>query len=113
MLLVCPLRKHLTFTFGSIDSSDLRDVRHAEHLQLANLSGTRILVRKPSANELKVFSARRILKNRNALCDAAMHKVSGFERPAPSESIDITMTSTGATGSSIPRPAKQAPEWGE
>jgi hypothetical protein len=82
MLLVSPLRKHPTFTFGSIDSRDLRDVRHAEHPQLANLPGPCILIRKPSANELKVFSAWRVLKNRDSLRDAAMHKVRRFERPS-------------------------------
>ena len=67
MELVGPLRKHLTFTFGSIDSRDLRDVRHAEHPQLANLPCACILIGKPSADELMIFSAWRILKNRNSL----------------------------------------------
>ena len=81
MLLVGPLRKHLTFTFGSIDSGDFHDIRDAEHLQLANLSGPCILILKPSANELKVFSAWRVLKNRDSLRDATLHKVRRFERP--------------------------------
>ena len=67
MLLVAPLRKHLTFTFGSIDFGDLRNIRHAEHPQLANLSCRFILIRNPSVDELMVFSARRVCKNRNSL----------------------------------------------
>ena len=100
MMLVGPLRKRLTFTFGSIDSGDSCDVRHAKHLQLANLPGRRILIRKPSANELKVFPAWRVLKDRNSLRDAAMHEVGRFERASAAGINDTTMTSAGATGSS-------------
>ena len=99
MLLVGPLRKHLTFTFGSIDFRDLRNVRHAEHPQLANLPGPRTLRRKPSANELKVFFAWRVLKNRDPLRDATLQRSAASSAPAPPESIDATMTSAGATGS--------------
>jgi len=80
--MVAPLRKHLTFTFGSIDSGDFRNVGHAEHPQLANLSYPCILIGKPAANELIVFSGRRVLKNRYSLCDAALHEVRGFKRPS-------------------------------
>ncbi len=67
MLLIAPLRKYLTFTFGSIDSGDLHDIRHTKRRQLANLPCPCILIGKPSADELIVFSARRVIKNRNSL----------------------------------------------
>ena len=67
MLLVAPWRKHLTFTFGSIDSGDLHDIRHAQRPQLANLPCPCILIREPPADELMVFSTRRVDKNRNSL----------------------------------------------
>ena len=66
-MLVAPWRKHLTFTFGSIDPGDLHDIRHAKRPQLANLPCTLILVRKPPADELMVFSTRSVHKNRNSL----------------------------------------------
>ena len=80
-MLVAPWRKHLTFTFGSIDSGDLHDIRHAKRPQLANLPCARILVRESPADELVVFSTRRVGKNRNACRDAAVHEVRRFERP--------------------------------
>jgi hypothetical protein len=43
-LLVGPLRKHLTFISGSIDSGDLHDIRHAKRPQLANLRCSFILI---------------------------------------------------------------------
>ena len=66
-MLVAPWGKHLTFTFGSIDSGDLHDIRHAKRPQLANLLCRPILVREPPADELLVFSTRGIHKNRNSL----------------------------------------------
>ena len=81
-MLVAPRRKHLSFTFGSnVSSGDLHDIRHAKPPQLANLPCARILVRESSADELVVFSTRRVHKNRNSLCDAALHEVRRFERP--------------------------------
>jgi len=81
-MFVAPWRKRLTFTFGSnVDSGDLHDIRHAKRPQLANLRCARILVREPPADELVVFSTRRVHKNRNSLCDAALHEVRRFERP--------------------------------
>ena len=67
MLLVDPLRKHQTFIFGSIDLGDLNDIHHAKRPQLANLSCPFILIGKPSADELRGFSAQRIFKNRDLL----------------------------------------------
>ena len=82
LMLVAPLRKHATFTFGSdVGFRDLHDIRHAKPLQLANLPCTRILVRKPPTDELVVFSTRRVGKNRNSLRDAALHEVRRFEGP--------------------------------
>ena len=81
-MLVAPWRKHLSFTFGSsIGSGNFHNIRHAERPQLANLPRARILVRKPPADELVVFSTRRIGKNRNARRDAALHEVRRFESP--------------------------------
>jgi hypothetical protein len=82
LMLVAPWRKHLTFTFGSsVGSGDFYNIRHAKRRQLANLPCGRILVREPPADELVVFSTRRIGKNRNARRDAALHEVRRFERP--------------------------------
>ena len=84
LTLVAPWRKNLAFAFGSIAGSrDLHDIRHSKRLQLAYLTRARILVREPPANELVVFSTRRIGKNRNARRDAALHEVSSLERPSP------------------------------
>jgi len=82
LMLVAPWWKHLTFTFGSnVGSGDLHDIRHAKRPQLANLPCAPILVREPPADELVVFATRRVAKNRNSLCDAALHEVRRFERP--------------------------------
>ena len=81
-MLVAPSRKHLGFTFGSnVGSGDLHDIRHAKPSQLANLPCTRILVREPPADELVVFSTRRVGKNRNSRRDAALHEIRRFKRP--------------------------------
>ena len=81
-MLVAPWRKHLGFTFGSnVGSGDLHDIRHAKPPQLANLPCTRILVREPPADELVVFSTRRVGKNRNSRRDAALHEIRRFKRP--------------------------------
>src|SRR6516165_11007877 len=67
LMLVAPWRKHLAFAFGSsFGSGDLQDIRHAKPPQLANLSRASILVRESPADELVVFPARRVGKNRNA-----------------------------------------------
>ena len=80
-MLVAPSRKHLGFTFGSnVGSGDLHNIRHAKLPQLANLPCTRILVRKSAADELMVFSARGVGKNRNSCRDAALHEIRRFER---------------------------------
>jgi hypothetical protein len=82
-MLVTPWREHLSFTLGSsLGSGDLHDISHAKPLQLAHLLCTRILVRKPPADELIVFSTRRVGKNRNARRDPASHKVCRFECPS-------------------------------
>src|ERR1700738_5185259 len=82
LMLVAPRRKHLAFTFGSdLGSGDLHDIRHAKRAQLANLPCARILVREPSTDELVVFSAGRVRKNRNARRDAIVHEVCRFEGP--------------------------------
>ena len=80
-MLVAPCRKHPAFTFGSINFGDLHDIRHTKRPQLANLPCRRILIRESPADELMVFSARRVHKNRNSRCDAALHEVCSFERP--------------------------------
>ncbi len=81
-MLVAPWRKHLTFSFGSnVGSRDLHDIRHAKPPQLANLPFGLILIREPPADELVVFSTRRVAKNRNSLRNAALNKVCRFERP--------------------------------
>ena len=81
-MLVAPWRKHLAFTFGSnVGSGDLHNIRHAKPPQLSNLPCTRILVRESPTDELVVFSARRIGKNRNSRRDAALHEIRRFERP--------------------------------
>src|ERR1700733_1398931 len=81
MLIVAPLREHLTLISGSIDFGDVLDIRYAERRQVANLPCPSVLVGKPSADELVVFSARRIIKNRDSLRDAALHEIRRFERP--------------------------------
>jgi hypothetical protein len=82
LMLVAPWRKHLAFTFGSsVGSGDLHNIRHAKRPQLANLPCTRILVREPPADELVVFSTRRVRKNRNTRCDVALHEIRRFEHP--------------------------------
>ena len=99
-MLLTPLRKYLTFTFRPrLGSGKLHDIGHAKPPQLANLPRARILVREPPADELAVFSTRRVGKNRNSLCDAALDEIRRFESPAPPESSDTTMMSAGATGS--------------
>src|SRR6516225_8248130 len=81
-MLVAPWRKHLGFTFGSnVGSGDLHDISHAKPSQLANLPCSRIFVREPSADELVVFSTRRVGKDRNSRRDAALHEIRRFERP--------------------------------
>src|ERR1700730_19429004 len=79
---VAPWRKNLAFTFGSnVGSGDLHDIRHAKPPQLANLRCARILIGEPPADELVVFSTRRVAKNCNSRRDAASHEVRRFERP--------------------------------
>src|SRR5271169_2109986 len=78
LMLLAPWRKHLTFTFGSIDSGDLHNIRHAKRPQLAKLPCPRILIREPPADELAVFCTRRVHKYRNSLRDAALHEVRRF-----------------------------------
>src|SRR6516162_2822599 len=81
-MLVTPRWKHLAFTFGpNVASRDLNDIGYAKRSQLANLPCGGILVRKSAADELMVFSARRVGKNRNSCRDAALHEIRRFERP--------------------------------
>ena len=81
-MLVAPSRKHQAFTLGpNIGSGNLNDIRDAKRPQLTNLPRGRILVTKPPADELTVFYARRVDKNRNARRDASLHEVRRFERP--------------------------------
>jgi hypothetical protein len=81
MLLIGPWRKRLTFISSSVDFGDVHDIRYAERLQLAKLPCPCILVWKPSASKLLLFSVRRLIKNRNALRDAALHEICRSERP--------------------------------
>src|SRR5262249_47276919 len=82
LMLVGPARKHLAFTFGShVRSGDLHDIRPSKPPQLAYLPGARIVVRESPADELVIFSVRRIGKNCNTCRDAALHEIGRFERP--------------------------------
>src|SRR6266853_404439 len=82
LMLVAPRWQHLALAFGSsVGSGDLHNIRHAKPPQLANLPCARILVREATADELMIFSAWRIGKNRDARRDAAFHEVGRFERP--------------------------------
>ena len=82
LMLLAPWRKHLAFTSGSsVGPEDVNDVSHAKPLQLASLPCARILVRKPPPDELVVFPARWVGKNRNTRRNAALHQVCRFERP--------------------------------
>jgi hypothetical protein len=57
LMLVAPWRKYLAFTFGSnVDSRDLNDICYAKPPQLANLASGGVPVRKPTTDELVVFS---------------------------------------------------------
>jgi hypothetical protein len=111
LMVVAPRRKNLTVTFGpNVGSGDLHDIRNAKPFQLANLPCGGILVREPSADELVVFSTRRVRKNRNSRRDAALHEVRGFERPrAAKHKEDTRPLAPGpcGTGPSLARPAKK------
>ena len=81
-MLVAPWRKRLAFSFGSdVGSGDLHHIRHAKPSQLTNLPRSRIFVGESPADELVVFSARRVGKDRDSRCDAALHEIRRFERP--------------------------------
>ena len=81
-MLVAPWRKRLAFSFGSdVGSGDLHHIRHAKPSQLTNLPCSRIFVRESPADELVVFSTRRVGKDRNSRRDAALHEIGRFERP--------------------------------
>ena len=82
LILIAPWWKHLSLTFGSsVGSGDFHNIRHTKRFQLADLPRARILIREPPADELVVFSTRRVAKNRNARRDAALHEIRRFERP--------------------------------
>lgn len=82
LLLVAPWRKNLTLTFGSsFGSGNLHDIGHAEPSELPDLPCRQILVREPAADELEIFSTRRVRKDRNSRRDAAMHEVRRLQRP--------------------------------
>src|SRR3984893_14776483 len=81
-MLVAPWRKYLSSTFGSnVGSGDLPALRPANPPQVARPPCPRILVREPPADELVVFSTRRVGKNRTSRRDAALHEIRRFERP--------------------------------
>jgi hypothetical protein len=81
-MLVAPWRKRLAFSFGSdVCSGDLHHICDAKPSQLTNLPCSRIFVRESPADELVVFSTRRVGKDRNSRRDAALHEIRGFERP--------------------------------
>src|ERR1700730_654463 len=81
-MLVAPWRKRLAFSFGSdVGSGDLHHIRHAKPSPLTNLPCSRIFVREPPADELVVFSTRRVGKDRNSRRDAALHEIRRFTRP--------------------------------
>ena len=87
-MLLAPRRKHLALTFGSsFGYGNLHDIHDAKQRQLTNLPCASILVREPPADELVVVSTRRIGKNRNARCDAALHEVRRFERASAARTL--------------------------
>lgn len=74
--LVAPWGKNLAFTFGSgFVSWNLHDIRYAKPSQLPNLPCCEIFTAQPPTDELKIFSTRRVGKNRDARYAAAMHEV--------------------------------------
>jgi hypothetical protein len=85
-MLVAPWWKRLAFSFGpDVSSGNLNDIRDAKRPQLTNLPRGRILVTKPPVDELTVFYARRVDKNRNSRRDATLHEVCRFERARTTE----------------------------
>jgi hypothetical protein len=73
LMLVAPWQKHLAFVLNVV-SWNLNDIRDAKRSQLMNLFCGFILVRKPPADELMVFSIMwRVCKNRNSRRNAAPH----------------------------------------
>ena len=96
-MLVAPRWKHLTFSSSSnVCSGDLHNIRDAKPPQLVNLLCGPILIRESPADELVIFSTRRVGKNRYSRRDAALHEMR-FGAPAPPKSDDMTMRSTGRT----------------
>src|SRR2546423_14809016 len=72
-MLVAPWWKRLAFSFGSnVGSADLHHIRHAKPSQLTNLTCSRIFIREAPADELVVFSTRRVGKDRNSRRDTAL-----------------------------------------
>ena len=81
LMLSAPLWKALNFTFGlDVGSGDLHHILYAKPPQVASLPCSRILVSDPAADELEVFSMRRVGKNRNSCRDAILYEVRRFER---------------------------------
>ena len=81
LILIAPWWKHLSFTFGSsVGSGDFHNIRHTKRSQFADASRSHPHKEIP-ADELVVFSTRRVAKNRNARRDAALHEIRRFERP--------------------------------
>jgi len=80
-MLVGPRRKYLALTFrSSFGPGDLNDIRYAKPLQLSYLPFGSILVRQPSSYELKIFSTRRVCKDRNSCRNASLDQVRRFQR---------------------------------
>ena len=76
-----PRWQYLTFAAGSgIRSADPYDIFNTKRLQLTNLPCALILIGESPANEFLIFSARRIRKDGNALCDPAVDEVCRFDR---------------------------------
>lgn len=70
----------MTLDLGSsVCSGDLHDILHAEQLELPNLPGGPILVRKSPTDKLEVLPTWRVGKNRNSGRDAGLDEVRRFE----------------------------------
>ena len=82
-LLVAPWRKNLAFTFGSsfVSVGIFTTSVTPSHPSCRICLAAEILVGQPPANELEIFPARRVGKNRNPRRDAAMHEVGRLQRP--------------------------------
>ena len=95
VMLVAPSRKHPAFIFGSIDSGDLHDIRHAKRSQLANLPCTRILIGEPRRMNSKSSPLGGSIKTATRVEMPLRTRSAASSAPAPPDSSDKTMMSAG------------------